>query len=216
MNHSITSQKSDISTISPITSETSRFVEKGSLYLDVGKPEVDGQIMTLSNGSMNSSAGFKIDTENLLSLPKSSFSKPLPSPTEHKQVIGAKRFSVTAQNSLNQHFLKAAILNNIRRSSVQNDESEVNDLECKETNEVCMQIPYQKPLMSASKGKGRLQAPDTCLQSETSIRVDSIGDEYNQAKDYCYQLEPKTLKRNSSKMIATRTAERKFFYTFTE
>ena len=69
------------------------------------------------------------------------------------QVIRAKISSITARYSPKQRLLKAAILNNIQSNSIKNDESEVNDLDCKDNNEL-MQILYQKSLKSASKGKG--------------------------------------------------------------
>ena len=212
--NSLTSQKSEASMMSPITSEASRFVEKGSLYLDVGKPEVDGQIVTVSNGSMGSSPGVKMETENLLSPPKSSFARKPLSPSESKGVGETKKSSFSVQNPANQQ-LKAAILNFVRMNSEHFDESEANERELNEIDKIQVQVPYQEPLMSASKGKSKQESPENIPENaDSSNEADDVDDENLQPNNEFEQLQVTIPREDSSKKLKKQLPTKSFFYTF--
>ena len=99
-----------------LPNNTQRFAEKDSLYLDLGKPEINGKVDTLTNGSANNSLLlFRADSFNGNS-PKSTspFSKGTPQ-TSSFRVYANGGGSPTVGG--NQTVLKAAIHRNIQNNN---------------------------------------------------------------------------------------------------
>jgi len=95
-----------------------RFAEKDSLYLDMGKPEINGKIGTLTNGSHGDSILLhKVDSHASVT-PKegstSSFAKGIQQPDQKSR---SKSFRGHAGVGNNQSFLKAAIFRNMQKNS---------------------------------------------------------------------------------------------------
>ena len=104
---------------SPTLKQKERFAEKGSLYLDMGKPEVNGHVDTLTSGSgstNNSMLLVKRESEpNPTGLP-STFS------TKNSMLIDTKlkgqNKSFKAHSTAgNQSFLKQAIFRNMQKNN---------------------------------------------------------------------------------------------------
>lgn len=105
-----------------LPTNTQRFAEKDSLYLDLGKPEINGRVDTLTNGSNNNSLMlFRADSFNGAS-PKSTspFAKGTPQ-TSSFRVYANNANGGNSPTVGNQTFLKAAIHRNIQNN---NDEEE--------------------------------------------------------------------------------------------
>ena len=98
------------------TNAGNRFAEKDSLYLDLGRPELNGKIDTITSGSNN----------NSLLLHKNS-SPDSPSPKSgspfSKHSAQSSSFKVQATNN-NQSFLKAAIFRNMQKNGEDEDRKE--------------------------------------------------------------------------------------------
>lgn len=95
-----------------------RFAEKDSLYLDMGKPELNGKIDTLANGSANASLLLNRADSNM-NVSKdgsvSSFAKQQPD-----QKSRSKSFR---HGGGNQSILKAAIFRNMQNNNMPGEES---------------------------------------------------------------------------------------------
>jgi len=94
-----------------------RYTEKDSLYLDVGKPELNGKLNTLTNGSQNNSILVKNTATNSNNNSNnnslSTFAKQVNQESETKRGH-AYRASYNAGNKPS--FLKAAIFNNMQKN----------------------------------------------------------------------------------------------------
>ena len=104
--------------VSSITNKGDRFAEKDSLYLDMGKPELNGKIDTLTSGSQNNSLLLQKDPSsnaNLGSL--SGFAKQ----GSEKKLVHTRSFK--NQGSGGQSFLKAAIFRNMEKNRENGEES---------------------------------------------------------------------------------------------
>jgi len=97
--------------------DKSRFLEKSSLYLDVGKPEMNGGLGTITNSSGNNSGCIKdksVGGSNSTSL--SAFAKPNSSLIAQKAKGQSQSFK-GGRNFENQLVLKAAIFANMQKSN---------------------------------------------------------------------------------------------------
>jgi len=112
--------KTDINSASPGLKPKERFAEKGSLYLDMGRPEVNGRIDTLTSGSTNNSMLLN-KRENDMSfngLPSSFASKGSQQLSDLK-VKGQNKSFKGPNGSMggNQSILKAAIFRNMQKNN---------------------------------------------------------------------------------------------------
>jgi len=101
-----------------------RFAEKDSLYLDLGKPEMNGKLDTITNGSANNSLLMKgssnanSNVNSVSAFAKQSTMEDSKSP--NKASRGGHHGTAN-----NQSFLKAAIFNNMQRKNEANIDSPV-------------------------------------------------------------------------------------------
>jgi len=96
-----------------------RFAEKDSLYLDMGKPELNGKVMTLANGSHNDSLLLhnRVDSNASVTL-KDGTSSSFKGVQQPDQKSRSKSFRGHAGGvGNNQSFLKAAIFRNMAKNS---------------------------------------------------------------------------------------------------
>ena len=112
--------------LSPVNTNKDRFIDKDSLYLDVGRPELNGRVDTINNGSTHNSIlhqnrGSEFGSSNGASSNSamSPFSK---SPLGEQRRHTGRSFKVNGSIGSNQSFLKAAIYRNMQR----------NDEDCKD------------------------------------------------------------------------------------
>jgi serine/threonine protein kinase len=95
-------------------SKKDRFVREDSLYLDIGKPEINGRVDTITSGSMNNSLLLATRTDSTNELP----SPCLPSKFSTLGTGLVRTNSKTYKSSNNRpSFLKAAIFNNMQRNN---------------------------------------------------------------------------------------------------
>jgi len=95
-------------------SKKDRFVREDSLYLDVGKPEINGRVDTITSGSMNNSLLLANRTDSTNELP----SPCLPSKFSNLGTGLVRTNSKTYKSSNNRpSFLKAAIFNSMQRNN---------------------------------------------------------------------------------------------------
>jgi len=95
-------------------SKKDRFVREDSLYLDIGKPEINGRIDTITSGSMNNSLLLATRTDSTNELP----SPCLPSKFSNVGAGLVRTNSKTYKASNNRpSFLKAAIFNSMQRNN---------------------------------------------------------------------------------------------------
>lgn len=111
--------------LSPAMHLKERYVDKDSLYLDVGKPEINGKIDTITGGSTNNSIAHRGSdfggSECSSNTSPSAFSR---SPLEGPRKASGRSFKVNnASIGGNSAFLKAAIHRTIQK----NDEDSKND-----------------------------------------------------------------------------------------
>jgi serine/threonine protein kinase len=85
-----------------------RFAEKDSLYLDMGRPELNGKIDTLTNGSQNNSLLLQRDPSSNANLNSGSLSAFAKGAQNDKKLQQAKSFKAGGGSS----FYKAALLKN--------------------------------------------------------------------------------------------------------
>ena len=191
----------------------SRYVERNSLYLDLGRPEFNGRLSTLSNASFSILTGAKADTESLVSPStpsKSNFAKKVVSPTEiHPEL----RKSSGTQNVSSQMFLKTAIFNNIRRNSELGDASEAREGEIDETPKISGRMPYKVSLTLASKGMYGSKLDQLYSQREACDDSDNIGDEDCVLKKDLDQMQRVMVKKDSTKMLMTQVSTKVSFNT---
>jgi len=117
------SLKSEGSPFAPTQQSHNRFAEKDSLYLDLGKPEMNGRIDTISNGSANNSFclhGGSNTNSNANSVSAFAKQSTLPEQDSKGQAKSYRGHNVTANN---QSFLKAAIFNNMQKKNEGNADS---------------------------------------------------------------------------------------------
>ena len=113
------------SALTPVSTNKDRFVDKDSLYLDVGRPEINGRIETINNGSTHNSISYQNRASEFGSSNASSNSAMSPfskSPLAEHRKQNTRSFKVNASIGSNQSFLKAAIYRNMQR----------NDEDCKD------------------------------------------------------------------------------------
>ena len=173
--------------ISSPFSSVSRFIEKNSFVLDVGKPEFNGKLSTLSNASFSNYMIGRLEPESPGSPQKSNFSKKVDSPWE-QPVAGPKKLSIV-QHIPNQKFLKAAIINNIRRNSELGDESEAREGEINESSDILTQALYKDLLSTASKGVSRIKSNRPHIQVAEFEDFNTTGDEECVVKKDIEQLQ---------------------------
>jgi len=96
-----------------------RYTEKDSLYLDVGKPEMNGKLDSISNGSVNGSlfmkGGDTPTSNNNNSV--SSFAKKAEGASPERLKGQSRSFKAHTPTVNQQSFLKAAIFNNIAKNT---------------------------------------------------------------------------------------------------
>ena len=103
---------------SPGLGNRDRFAEKDSLYLDMGKPDLNGRIDTLANGSHNNSILLQRADSNLnvsRDGSVSAFGKNVQQQPDQKS--RSKSFRGHHLSGANQSFLKAAIFRNMQKNS---------------------------------------------------------------------------------------------------
>jgi len=97
-----------------------RFGEKDSLYLDYGKPEINGKVDTITSGSHNNSLLLtRADSSNTNSQPNSAAS----SFAKNSQRSGSFKVHNSGGNN-NQSFLKAAIFRNMQQKNSNEEEKD--------------------------------------------------------------------------------------------
>jgi len=148
-----------------------RFAEKDSLYLDMGKPELNGRIGTLANGSHNDSILLqKVDSHASVT-PKegstSSFAKSVHQPDQKSR---SKSFRGQAGVGNNQSFLKAAIFRNMQKNSEYPGEDSKEDL---------LEIKHKRRESDRPSFYTRMssnESPDKGKNSSSNSDVDSSND----------------------------------------
>jgi len=100
--------------------EQNRFTEKDSLYLDVGKPELNGKLNTLTNGSTNNSILVKGGTTNSNTNSNnnslSAFAKQVNQAENDQKSQSRHGYRSSYNNGNKPSFLKAAIFNNMQKN----------------------------------------------------------------------------------------------------
>jgi len=152
-----------------------RFAEKDSLYLDMGKPELNGKIGTLANGSHNDSLLLhnRVDSHasvNSKDGTHSSFAKGVQQPDQKSR---SKSFRGHAGVGNNQSFLKAAIFRNMQKNGEYSGE---------ELKEEMMDIKRKRRESDRPSIYGRLSSnhsPDTSPTNKHNNRSNSDVDSSN-------------------------------------
>jgi serine/threonine protein kinase len=97
--------------------EKHRFTEKDSLYLDVGKPELNGKLDTITLGSANNSISVNSSISNTTApTSTSTFGKP-EAVIQQKGRAHSRSFKTPGTFKNNQSFLKAAIFRNMQKNN---------------------------------------------------------------------------------------------------
>jgi len=104
---------------SPNVTSGNRYAEKDSLYLDLGKPEMNGKLNTLTNGSANNSINMKGGLVNSNNNSLSVFAKQGGQDQDGKSPNRSSFKGGYAAG--NQSFLKAAIFNNMQKNNDMGD-----------------------------------------------------------------------------------------------
>jgi serine/threonine protein kinase len=114
---------------SPLKPGKKRFTGKDSLYLDVGRPEMNGKLDTLTTESVKNSVSLKGSCNTSLSASTSTFAKRESSlePKEAKERSGTFKNHHTTDK--NQSVLKAAIFRNIQQKNNKNHNEEAKENE---------------------------------------------------------------------------------------
>jgi len=94
-----------------------RFAEKDSLYLDMGRPELNGKISTLANGSNNDSLLLHRGDSHISVASKEGSISSFAKGQQPDQKSRSKSFRGHAGAGNNQSFLKAAIFRNMAKNS---------------------------------------------------------------------------------------------------
>lgn len=94
-----------------------RFVKEDSLYLDIGRPEINGRTDTINNASLNNSIllASRVDSSNNIASPclPSSFAKK----NGNRASTSSNKNYKTGQAAGNSSFLKAAIFRNMQKNN---------------------------------------------------------------------------------------------------
>ncbi len=98
-----------------------RFAEKDSLYLDMGKPELNGRVDTLTSGSQNNSLLLQRDPSSNANVGSGSLSAFAKGSNLSDQKKSGQNKSF--KNPGGQSFLKAAIFRNMEKNREMGDES---------------------------------------------------------------------------------------------
>jgi len=143
---------------SPLSPSKNRFTIRDSMYLDVGKPEFNGKIDSISNGSSNNSLYLK-GADNLGSNNNSvsSFARQT-TLSEQKKQGQSRSFKGHNLQTNNSSFLKAAIFNNMKNGDMGLDSPNT-------------------PKTSGAFGFGFGSQSNATEDSASSGEVDDIGDE---------------------------------------
>jgi len=123
MNLKFGSLKSEGSPFTVTQQSHNRFAEKDSLYLDLGKPEMNGRLDTITNGSANNSFclhGGSNTNSNANSVSAFAKQSTLPDQDTKGQAKSYRGHNAPANN---QSFLKAAIFNNMQKKNEVNVDS---------------------------------------------------------------------------------------------
>ena len=97
-----------------------RFAEKDSLYLDMGKPELNGRTDTLTNGSQNNSLLLQRDPSSNANVGSGSLSAFAKGGLSDQKKAGQNK---SFKSPGGQSFLKAAIFRNMEKNRELGDES---------------------------------------------------------------------------------------------
>lgn len=155
-----------------------RFAEKDSLYLDMGKPELNGKIGTLANGSHNDSLllhnrGDSNASVTLKDGTHSSFAKGVQQPDQKTR---SKSFRGHAGGANNQSFLKAAIFRNMQKNS---------DYTGEEIKEDLMDIKRKRRESDRPSIYNRLSSTQSPDQSPTNNNNKHSNSDIDSSNDIC-------------------------------
>jgi len=121
----ISSFNSEKGSPSPRVTSGNRYAEKDSLYLDLGKPEMNGKLNTLTNGSANNSINMKGGNINSNNNSLSVFAKQGGNEEGKSPNRSGFKNGYVAGNQSN--FLKAAIFNNMQKNNDMGDSPKKKD-----------------------------------------------------------------------------------------
>lgn len=188
-------------TLSPLTPHKSRFTVKRSIYIDQGQPEMNGNIATLSNGSMNNSLLMRPEEVNSNPGTVSNFAKKDPKDQFSNLKTKGQSRSFKVQNT-NQTFLKAAIFNNMNK----NHEGGGAEEETKKS-EFSNMRQYRKYSDDPSKiGHGtRGVSPDSSELNDSDNENCQIERDFQRFQDFRPKNNPHTERRRSSIRKASRS-----------
>jgi len=186
-------------TLSPLTPNKSRFTVKRSIYIDQGQPEMNGNINTLSHGSMNNSLLMRPDDVNSNPGTVSSFAKKDPKDQFSNLKTKGQSRSFKVQNT-NQTFLKAAIFNNMHKNQEGGDEENKKS----EFSNMRQYRKYSDDPTKEFNGK-RTVSPDSSELNDSDNENCQIERDFKKFQEFNPKNHPHKGKRASTRKV-TRSA----------